>query len=102
MSSVRGKQVIDTGVAWYKRADYPRILEIVADPELLPATFDQWQELAEQLERQVARSGGRLIRVDLNPKKFIAWCAANGHNLDARGRMAFAADPRNWPMEKAN
>jgi hypothetical protein len=40
--------LIGTGIPWYKREDYPLILEIMEDADGLPATYDEWEELAEE------------------------------------------------------
>jgi hypothetical protein len=78
-----------TGIAWYRRADYRRILEIMTDREKLPVTFDKWQSQAEHAERQLKAQGHFIIRVHIDPEDFVAWCAANGLDIDAKGRMAF-------------
>lgn len=95
-SYFRDPRFAGTGLAWYRRQDYPRILQIMADAELLPPTFDKWQGKAEKLEREIARKGGKPVRVQIDPDKFVAWCTAHGHDVDAAGRRAFAADPTNW------
>lgn len=88
------------GIPWYKRADYPRIVQVMADPELLPETFDKWQFKAEKMEALFRREGRNPIRVPLDPEKFVAWCARYGCDVDAAGRRAFAADFENWPGTK--
>lgn len=45
-------QVRALGMAWYRRQDYGRILEIMEDAHLLPPTFDKWLGKAEKLESQ--------------------------------------------------
>lgn len=79
------------GVVWYRSRDYPRILEIMADAHLLPRSYHAWRKQAEEAYAQRARSGVTLVRVYLDPQEFIAWCTSNGHEVDAQGRMAFAA-----------
>jgi hypothetical protein len=32
-----------TGMSWYRREDYPRILQIMLDAHKLPRTFDDWK-----------------------------------------------------------
>lgn len=39
-------------MAWYRREDYPRILEIMTDHDRLHRTYDEWQNAAEEGERQ--------------------------------------------------
>lgn len=75
------------GIAWYKRSDYARILEIMEDREKLPVTFDKWQSKAEQLERQSRAAGKTVVRAYIDPDHFVAWCAANKVHVDANARM---------------
>ncbi len=78
------------GMAWYRRADYTRIKQVMVDSEKLPTTFDKWQTLAEKGEQQLKAKGHLVIRVHIDPEEFVAWCASNNCEVDADGRMAFA------------
>ena len=78
------------GIAWYRESDYPRILQIMEDADLLHATFLEWQKAAEQAERMSERNGTPIIRAIIDPQEFPAWCRARGLNVDAGARMAFA------------
>lgn len=83
-------------ITWYRRNDYPRILQVMADADALPPTYEAWEKLAKQIERNAAM---RLpvIRVELRPEKFVTWCAARGLNVDNDARLRFTADPETWP-----
>lgn len=88
---------IGTGIPWYRRNDYPRILKIMVDGESLPPTFDEWEKRAKYAERE--RSAvGPVYRVEVRPEKFVAWCAERGLDVDADARMQFASNPANWPV----
>ncbi|MHA3791621.1 hypothetical protein [Sphingomonas sp. YL-JM2C] len=84
------------GICWYRRADYKRVLEIMADRDVLPSTFDKWQSRAEGAERALKGAGHQVYRAVIDPDHFVEWCNANGHDVDAKGRNAFASNPRNW------
>ncbi len=89
--------IIGTGIPWYERDDYARILEVMEDADYLPGTYDAWQERAEQAVRMVTQSGGIAVRVPLNAKKFRAWCVLRRMHVDSSARQEFASDPANWP-----
>ncbi len=88
---------ITYGIPWYRRDDYARVLQIMADGDGLPPGYDEWQKLAEQAERMVRRQGGAPVRVPLDAEKFAAWCLARGLHVNGRARSLFASDPANWP-----
>lgn len=81
-----GPPVSAAGIAWYKRADYSRILEIMDDREVFSPTFDKWQSKAEDTERQMKARGFVVVRAHIDPEHFAAWCAANDLNVDAKAR----------------
>lgn len=85
-------KIAAAGIIWFNREDYPRILEIMKDAHVLPPTYELWREKAENDERRAQAAGLRVVRAVIDPQKFIAWCATNGLDIDAKARTAFAAD----------
>jgi hypothetical protein len=77
------------GLVWYRREDYPRILEIMTDAELLPRRWEAWHKGAEKVEREAKRSGVIVIRAVIDPDEFPSWCAARDLNVDAKARTEF-------------
>lgn len=78
------------GIPWYDRDDYPRILAVMADAHLLPATFEVWQHLAHEMERGAERGDMVVVRAKIDPDDFVAWCRGRGLDVDAEARMTFA------------
>lgn len=85
-------QISAVGIPWYEEEDYAEILRVMADGHVLPATYAEWREKAEGVERQVAASGKLCHRAVINPKTFPGWCALRGLNVDANGRSQFASE----------
>ena len=78
------------GIAWFKdEATYRRALAIFADPENLPASFEDWKALVERECELIKGSGNVAIRADIDPETFTAWCASRGYQANSRGRIAF-------------
>jgi hypothetical protein len=78
-----------TGMAWYRREDYPRILKIMADK--LPATYDEWLRGAERGERELKSKGHIIVRAMIDPETFPFWCHTRGLKLDSQARTTFSA-----------
>ncbi|MGB3044158.1 MAG: hypothetical protein WBB98_13325 [Xanthobacteraceae bacterium] len=74
------------------REDYRRILDVMADADLLPATYEKWRYRADRLERDIQRSGGIAVRAKIDPDAFVSWCTARGLNVDADARNQFAGE----------
>lgn len=80
-----------TGISWYRPDDYYVLRKIFADGGSLPQTYEQWLVLAMDLEKQVRRSGSRVIRAYLDPVEFPKWCRLTGNKIDASGRVAYGS-----------
>jgi hypothetical protein len=81
------------GLAWYKRADYARILEVMVDRDSLDPTFDKWLRNAKNIERQLKRRGILVVHAYIDPERFVAWCAANGLDANSRARAQWSSEP---------
>jgi hypothetical protein len=77
------------GVVWYRRDAYAEVLRAMRDADVLPRRYDAWLKRAKQAEEQLGRRGIRSERVYLDPGEFARWCRAQGHDLDADGRLAY-------------
>jgi hypothetical protein len=82
-------QIQATGIAWYRREDYPRILAMMTDASVLPQTWEQWRTKANRTEREMQKRGS-VVRAFIDPGQFVEWCAAHGLEPNAKARMQFA------------
>jgi hypothetical protein len=80
------------GISWFRREDYAAALKVMVDSHNLQPTYERWLEKAEGQERKYKERGLMVLRIYIDPDKFPAWCARRGLALDARARVAFAAD----------
>lgn len=85
-------QVRVTGLVWYRREDYARVLQVMADSDQLPPTWDKWFYAAEKGRRHLEKTGIVVERVYLDPDEFARWCEAGGLDVDAKARTRFAAE----------
>ena len=63
-----------TALPWYARGDYPALLQLFSDSDLLPATYDGWLKRAELVERQFQKAGFGVAKIRIRPAPFAAWC----------------------------
>lgn len=84
--------VAAVGIAWYRREDYHRILDVMADAHRLPPTYESWLKAAEQGIRQLEAAGHVTVKVQLDPDLFVTWCRQRDLNVDARARIAYASE----------
>ena len=83
---------IQIGLAWYRREDYPLILETMADRREMHGTYDEWLRDVERLEQHLVSEGRAVKHVVIDPERFQAWC--DQHNLKpvAKARSRFVAE----------
>jgi hypothetical protein len=51
----------------------------------------EWLAAARATETHLAANGHRVVRVEIEPKEFIAWCSAQGVTPDAQARTRYAS-----------
>jgi hypothetical protein len=83
---------VQVGLAWYRREDYPLILEMMADRRDMHGTYDEWLCEAERLEQHLVSEGRTVKHIVIDPERFRAWC--DQHNLKpvAKARSQFVAE----------
>jgi len=87
-----------TALPWYARGDYPALLQLFSDSDLLPATYDGWLKRAELVERQFQKAGFGVAKIRIRPAPFAAWCKERNVSPDQAARLAFANESaRNLP-----
>ncbi len=84
--------VAAVGMPWYSRDKFARIREVMSDRDRLHDTFDEWEKAAKQGEAGFKASGRVIVRANLDPDEFVAWCAARDLDTNASARNQFAAD----------
>jgi len=79
-------------VPWYRREDYGRILQIMADTQRLPPTFANWMQRADELCRNCQEIGIIVEKAFVDPDRFPVWCRARGLKPDGKARHRLATE----------
>ena len=82
---------------WYARGDYPALLKLFSDSNMLPATFDAWLERAELVERQFQKAGFGVAKIWIRPVPFAAWCKERNVSPDQMARLTFVNEAARCP-----
>lgn len=84
------KKIRATGIAWFRREDWTRILEIMEDAEKIGPDFDRWEKLAKSIEERLNSQGVIVVRAMIDPDIFRDWCLKNSLPVDAKARTKYA------------
>ena len=78
------------GMPWYQEEDYAKLRGLFVDGEKLHAAHADGLAAATLGESKLVATGIRVVRVEILPTEFAAWCQSRSLPLDAQARMAFA------------
>ena len=77
-------------MVWYNEDDWERYKTLFDDAHLLPDSYQQWLQRAEEKVKEVEAGGDIVAKVTIDTVLFPAWCKENGRKLDAESRTTFA------------
>ncbi|MGD8985944.1 MAG: hypothetical protein PVI53_18100 [Desulfobacteraceae bacterium] len=77
------------GVAWYRRQQWGRLLEISSDRDELENTYDEWKAMAEENLSILARQGYVLRKIDIDVEELLRWCKLQNRPVDGNARTEF-------------
>jgi hypothetical protein len=79
------------GAYWIKEEDYPALLQLFDDCDKMPASWEEWLKMAEEMEQGLKAYGHVVLRVYIDPATFPDWCVAHGTSPGSAGRRKFVA-----------
>jgi hypothetical protein len=85
---------------WYARGDYPALLQLFSDSDLLPATYDDWLERAQVVELQFQKAGFGVAKIRIRPAPFAAWCKERNVSPDQAARLTFVNEAARHPPSR--
>jgi len=87
----RAEAPMVTAAAWYRKAQWDRLLEVSTDRDKLEDTYEEWVETAEDAIRRLRRQGVTIVKVDVDVEELLAWCQAQSRPVDGEARAEYAA-----------
>jgi hypothetical protein len=81
-----------TGMAWYKREQWPTLLQVSSDSKSLESTYDKWIEFAEEEFKRFTEKGVQTEKVSVDVFKLIEWCKDHNRPVNGSSRAAYVAE----------
>ena len=81
----------NVGVAWYRKEQWPRLLEIADDREKLEDTYEDWVKIAEKTMGEMEALGLSLAKVDIDVEELLAWCQKRKIPVNGSARARFTS-----------
>jgi hypothetical protein len=80
------------GVAWYRKEQWGRLLEISKDRDQLEDTYEAWEASAKASLPKLRKKDVIPRKVDIDVEELLRWCQSGGRAVDASARVIFAAE----------
>jgi len=77
------------GIGFYRREQWPLLLDTAADSHLLEKTYDDWMEVLDSSIEKIRANGLEPELVDVDVEELLAFCKEHGlqNNGSARARF---------------
>jgi hypothetical protein len=95
----REQTTLNLGVAWYRREQWNRLLEVADDRDNLEDTYEEWEANAKKGLRRLTRPGFEPQRIDIDIEELIRWCKLKNRPVDGAARSIFTAEKLQEQME---
>lgn len=77
-------------IGFISREDYADFRAICADGDGMPNDYKVYLKTYNEQVGELRASGVSPTQMNIKPGELAAWCKANGHAIDGRGRTAYA------------
>ena len=77
-------------VGYISRENYAEYRALCVDGDGMPSDYKVFLKSYNQQLGELRASGVSPTQMNIKPGKLAAWCKANGHAIDSRGRAAYA------------
>lgn len=84
-----GRDQLATGIGWYSREQYCRLLEASEDRDEMNPTWEEWKKKAQELLGFLQRQRIPAREVHIEVEELIAWCAIKGRPVNGAARAEF-------------
>ena len=80
------------GIAWYRRDQWPRLLEISTDRSDLEDSYDNWLVHVTEAFETMRNEGLDPVKVDIDTEELLAWCRSRNLPVNARARAGYVTE----------
>ena len=77
------------GIAWYRREQWNRLLEVSADREDLEDSYDEWLTFAEASLNKVKQQRVIIHKIDVDIDELVQWCRSQNRPVNMETRTEY-------------
>jgi hypothetical protein len=79
---------VEIAHCFVSREDWPEWCRVNPD---IAGDYDVFLKGLAKFCQDIEAEGGIVVKVNVQPSEFVAWCAHRGRNIDSKSRAAYAA-----------
>lgn len=79
-------------MVWYKKEHWDTLREMFADGDMLPKSYQDWEQRAEKMKADAQQAGDAVIKVYIDPETFPQWCKEKGLEMNSEARSQLAIE----------
>ncbi len=79
------------GIGFYRREQWPLLIETAVDSHLIEKTYDDWMEVLDSSIEKIRASGLEPELVEIDVEELLAFCKEEGLPNNAACRAGFIA-----------
>jgi hypothetical protein len=80
------------GIAWYRREQWPHLLEISTDRSDLEDSYDQWLVHVTEAFETMRNEGLDPVKVDIDTGELLDWCRSRNLPVNAAARARYVTE----------
>jgi len=80
------------GIGFYRREQWPRLLETADDRKELESTYDEWKLNLIKSVKNLLALGMTPLKVDIDMEELLTWCMGRGFKNTGENRAEFITD----------
>jgi hypothetical protein len=80
------------GVAWYKQDQWPVLLQVSSDSNVIESTYEEWLQYAEDTFKRYIEQGLLTEKVTVDVFDLIKWCQDHNCPVNGESRASYVAE----------
>ena len=84
--------MIGIKLAYYRKKDWKRFINLIDDPESMHDRWHNWQKDFERAKRDLIAQGFEVIDIEVDIDELIEYCKSRGIKNDVKARSQFVTD----------
>ncbi len=84
--------MIGLKIAYYKKEDWSRLLQIIDDKESMHDSWNEWHLAYRKAKNELIAKGYQVVDVEINLDELVSYCKAKGAKNTGKTRSQFVQE----------